>query len=131
MSNDNNDQRVDQLLRGIYRLCINMDSCYACPFYRTGCTFEEPKPRTWFGEEKAGIPGVPTVFEHKDNSAAGEQPQEKEDSEGTWLVSTSMGGVFSKYVFICSKCGYKKESVLSLTPMSTCPECEKMKARNS
>ena len=51
-----------------------------------------------------------------------------DDSDGTWIVSTTMGGVFTKYVFICSKCGYRKESMFSFTPMTNCPECEKRKA---
>ena len=57
-----------------------------------------------------------------------EQTKADDDSDGTWIVSTTMGGVFTKYVFICSKCGYKKESVFSMTPLSYCPECEKKKA---
>lgn len=56
------------------------------------------------------------------------QQNENDDSEGTWLVSTTMGSFFTKYVFICSKCGYKKESVFSMPPTSFCPECEKRKA---
>ena len=51
-----------------------------------------------------------------------------DDADGTWLVSTTMGSVFTKYVFICSKCGYRKESMFSFTPMTNCPECEKRKA---
>ena len=138
MSIDNRDQRVDQLLRGIYRLCINKDDCADCPFYVTKCTFEEPKPSTWFDEETIEIQAEPTPVEETEQETplikaienaieAPEEPEE-DDSEGTWIVSTTMGSVFSKYVYICSKCGYKKESVLSLTPMTRCPECEKRKA---
>ena len=141
MSIDNRDQRVDQLLQGIYRLCVNKDDCADCPFYVTKCTFGEPRPRTWFDEEtieiKAEADPIPVeetatetpLIEAIENAIeAPEEPEEYDDSDGTWLVSTTMGSVFSKYVYICSKCGYKKESVLSLTPMTKCPECEKRKA---
>ena len=145
MSNDNKEQQVDQLLRGIYRMCVNRDDCKDCPFYITKCTFEEPKPRTWFDEETIEIQPeikpehtpekkhekekeiIEEVEEPKEKETP-EAPKENDDSEGTWLVSTAMGSVFSKYVFICSKCGYKKESVFSMTPMTRCPECEKRKA---
>ena len=141
MSIDNRDQRVDQLLQGIYRLCVNTDDCSSCPFYVTKCTFGEPRPRTWFDEEtieiKAEADPIPVeetatetpLIEAIENAIeAPEEPEEYDDSDGTWLVSTTMGSVFSKYVYICSKCGYKKESVFSLTPMTKCPECEKRKA---
>lgn len=137
MSIDNRDQRVDQLLRGIYRLCVNKDDCADCPFYVTKCTFGEPQPRTWFDEETIEIQAEPTPepVEEKETPlieaiehAIEEEPEEDDNTEGTWLVSTTMGSVFSKYVYICSKCGYRKESVLSLTPMTRCPECEKKKA---
>lgn len=139
MSIDNRDQRVDQLLQGIYRLCINKDDCADCPFYVTKCTFGEPRPRTWFDEETIEIKAEPTPVEEPEQETplieaienaieAPEEPEEYDDSDGTWLVSTTMGSVFSKYVYICSKCGFKKESVLSLTPMTKCPECEKRKA---
>ncbi len=138
MSIDNRDQRVDQLLQGIYRLCVNKDDCSSCPFYVTKCTFGEPRPRTWFDEEtieiKAEADPIPveeteteTPLIEAIENAIEEEPEE-DDSEGTWIVSTTMGSVFSKYVYICSKCGYKKESVFSLTPMTKCPECEKRKA---
>lgn len=55
MSLDNRDQRVDQLLQGIYRLCVNTDDCSSCPFYVTKCTFGEPRPRSWFDEETIEI----------------------------------------------------------------------------
>ena len=55
MSIDNRDQRVDQLLQGIYRLCVNTDDCSSCPFYVTKCTFGEPRPRSWFDEETIEI----------------------------------------------------------------------------
>lgn len=141
MSIDNRDQRVDQLLQGIYRLCVNTDDCSSCPFYVTKCTFGEPRPRSWFDEETIEIQAEadPTPVEETETETplieaienaieAPEEPEEYDDSDGTWLVSTTMGSVFSKYVYICSKCGYKKESVLSLTPMTKCPECEKRKA---
>ena len=141
MSIDNRDQRVDQLLQGIYRLCVNTDDCSSCPFYVTKCTFGEPRPRSWFDEEtieiKAEADPIPVeetetetpLIEAIENAIeAPEEPEEYDDSDGTWLVSTTMGSVFSKYVYICSKCGYKKESVLSLTPMTKCPECENRKA---
>jgi DNA-directed RNA polymerase subunit RPC12/RpoP len=141
MSLDNRDQRVDQLLQGIYRLCVNTDDCSSCPFYVTKCTFGEPRPRSWFDEETIEIKAEtePTPVEETETETplikaienaieAPEGPEEYDDSDGTWLVSTTMGSVFSKYVYICSRCGYKKESVLSLTPMTKCPECEKRKA---
>lgn len=141
MSIDNRDQRVDQLLQGIYRLCVNTDDCSSCPFYVTKCTFGEPRPRSWFDEETIQIKAeadpipveeteteTPLIKAIENAIEAPEEPEEYDDSDGTWLVSTTMGSVFSKYVYICSKCGYKKESVLSLTPMTKCPECEKRKA---
>ena len=136
MNIEDRDQQVDQLLKGIYRMCVNRDDCTGCPFYITKCTFEEPKPRTWFDEETIVSKPEPVIEKTPDLETV-EQPKEKEpdisqkeddDSDGTWLVSTAMGSVFSKYVFICSKCGYKKESVFSMTPMTRCPECEKRKA---
>lgn len=138
MSKENREQQVDQLLRGIYRMCINRDDCKDCPFFITRCTFEEPKPRTWFDEETIEVKPVeetaPSVQETAvEAEKAGEVPEpigmqkEDDDSDGTWLVSTTQGGVFTKYVFICSKCGYKKESMFSITPMTVCPECEKRK----
>ena len=145
MNNDNREQQVDQLLRGIYRMCVNRDDCNGCPFYITKCTFEEPKPRTWFDEEtitikaapeienvpekaEAPAPVVPVVPAAPVVEEAPEQFADNKDSEGTWIVSTTMGTAFTKYVFICSKCGYRKESFFSITPITYCPECEKRKA---
>ena len=131
MSIDNRDQRVDQLLRGIYRLCVNKDDCADCPFYVTKCTFGEPQPRTWFDEETIEIQAEPTPepVEEKETPlieaiehAIEEEPEADDNTEGTWLVSTTMGSVFSKYVYICSKCGARTDSVHSLTPMTRCPE---------
>ena len=136
MSIDNKEQQVDQLLRGVYRMCVNRDDCRDCPFYISKCSFGEPKPSTWFDEETIEIQAEPVTIEPADKEVA-EQPKEaavveqlkeNDNSDGTWIVSTTMGGVFTKYVFICSKCGYKKESVFSMTPLSYCPECEKRKA---
>ena len=136
MSIDNKEQQVDQLLRGVYRMCVNRDDCSNCPFYISKCSFGEPKPSTWFDEETIEIQAEPVTIEPADKEVA-EQPKEaavveqlkeNDNSDGTWIVSTTMGGVFTKYVFICSKCGYKKESVFSMTPLSYCPECEKRKA---
>ena len=151
MNNGNKEQQTDQLLRGIYRMCVNRDDCTDCPFYITKCSFGEPKPKAWFDEETIEAPVVrqtPKFF----TSAASEQPKEtaeiielpkekenesfelpKDDdkTDGTWLVSTTMGSLFTKYVYICSKCGYRKESFLSMTPMSYCPECEKRKANQN
>lgn len=142
MSTDNRDQLVDQLLRGVYRVCVNRDECYGCPFFYTRCLLGEPKPKTWFDEDTiAGVRPAPTIIE-----AFNEEPAEEpaapapapapavepdDDSEGTWIVSASMGSVFTKYVYICSKCGFKKESVFSLTPMTSCPECERRKAEKA
>ena len=138
MSTDNKDQLTDQLLRGIYRLCVNKDNCSDCPFYITKCVFEEPRPRTWFDEETIEIPPAPAEEEKAPEEEAAPAPVTEEpaaeivpatddDKAGTWLVSTTMGSMFTKYVYICSKCGYRKESVLSIAPMSFCPECEKKK----
>ena len=147
------EQQVDQLLRGVYRMCVNRDDCSNCPFFITKCTVGEPKPSTWFDEESIEIKATPEVRpaptvilpeEKAEKEEAPSQPApapqkespsffthqsaDDDNSEGTWVVSTSMGSVFSKYVFICSKCGYKKESMFSFTPMTNCPECEKRKA---
>lgn len=137
---DGNNEQLDQLLRGVYRMCVNRDDCSGCPFYITKCSFGEPKPATWFDEEtiqvqkepdqeKAIVEEIPS--KPKTTGLFLEHPNEKkeeDDSKGTWLLSTTMGSVFSKYVFICSKCGYKRESLFSMTPMSYCPECEKRKS---
>ena len=125
MSNENRDQQVEQLLRGIYRLCVNKDECYDCPFFNIKCMFEEPKPRTWFDEDSIKAQTWPAYADQGD----GADQTYGDDSEGTWLVSTTMGSAFTKYVFICSKCGYRKESMFSFTPMTYCPECEKKKAK--
>ena len=144
MSTENREQQVDQLLRGIYRMCVNRDDCSDCPFFITKCTFEEPKPRTWFDVETI-VPAEPEpepVAEEKPAEVAEAAPAPAEpaeapiipqtnvddDSVGTWIVSQTMGSVLSKYVYICSKCGFKKESYFSLTTMTYCPECEKKKA---
>ena len=184
MSTENREQQVDQLLRGIYRMCVTRDDCKDCPFHITKCTFGEPRPSTWFDEDTIGNKFAPNYLKFTDRDivipaeeepkpvvqpevrpapqqiAAAEQPAVQPDTEpdfqadsqpdtqpapqpvtppvvqpigdedaaGTWLVSTTMGSVFSKYVFICSKCGYRKESMFSFTPMTNCPECEKRKA---
>jgi len=120
---ENREQQTEQLLKGIYRLCAGKDDCTGCPFYDAKCVFEEPKPRTWFEEESEKVQEAPAV----PVSAAAEQPAAKEDETGTWLVSTTMGSVLTKYVYICSKCGYRKESYLSIPPTTFCPECEKKK----
>ena len=195
MSIENSEQQVDQLLRGIYRMCVNRDDCRDCPFHITKCTFGEPRPSTWFDEETIGNKFSPNYLKFTDkdivitakeeasepaqedaqadpqaapqaaSQAEAKPDQEKaaatwpalqpapesapsadsqpaptpvlqpvvqqavnDDADGTWLVSTTMGSVFTKYVFICSKCGYRKESMFSFTPMTNCPECEKRKA---
>lgn len=193
MSTENREQQVDQLLRGIYRMCVNRDDCKDCPFYITKCTFGEPRPTTWFDEETIGNKFSPNYLkftdkdivikakeeasepaqeevqaapqsESKEEAKAEAKPETEkaaatwptlqpapesapsaesqpapvlqpvvqqavnDDADGTWLVSTTMGSVFTKYVFICSKCGYRKESMFSFTPMTNCPECEKRKA---
>lgn len=188
MSTENREQQVDQLLRGIYRMCVNRDDCKDCPFHITKCTFGEPRPSTWFDEETIVNKFSPNYLKFtdrdivmqpkeepaavaKEEAASAPEPVSEpapepevlpaptrpgpatwpvsqtdsqpatapapqpvlqsvanDDAEGTWLVSTSMGSVFSKYVFICSKCGYRKESMFSFTPMTNCPECEKRKA---
>lgn len=189
MSTENREQQVDQLLRGIYRMCVNRDDCKDCPFYITKCTFGEPRPSTWFDEEtisnkfspnylkftdkdivikakeEASEPAqeeaqaAPQAESNEEAKAEAKPEQEKaaatwptlqpapesapsadsqpapapvlqpvvqqavnDDADGTWLVSTTMGSVFTKYVFICSKCGYRKESMFSFTPMTNCPE---------
>lgn len=130
---ENKDQLTDQLLEGVYRLCVNMDDCFGCPFHKSKCVFGEPKPSTWFDENTIRNPDVAPApvkltADKEPEPSVPENRYNDDDAEGTWLLSTSMGGVFSNYVFICSKCGYRKNSVLSLTPMATCPECEKRKA---
>ena len=139
MEKDNRDQQLDQLLRGVSGLCASKEDCTDCPFHGSECFFGEPKPAAWFGktEEKAEVKTEvkeepkaepkPAEEAAAPKAAAPELPKPSAKTQGTWLVSTTMGGVFSKYVFICSKCGYKKESFLSVAPTSNCPECEKNK----
>ena len=150
MGKENKAQQLDQLLRGVYRMCVTRDECKGCPFYITKCTFGEPKPATWFDEETIEIKAVPETENTAEEVAEEpqqtqpqpeEQPQtssevveqikQNDDSDGTWIVSTTMGGVFTKYVFICSKCGYRKESMFSITPLTFCPECAKKKAEQT
>ena len=148
MGKENKEQQLDQLLRGVYRMCVTRDECNGCPFYITKCTFGEPKPATWFDEETIEIQAVPEIEKPAEAVAEEPQPQpqvqpeaqpqtssevveqikQNDDSDGTWIVSTTMGNVFTKYVFICSKCGYRKESMFSITPLTFCPECAKKKA---
>ena len=150
MGKENKEQQLDQLLRGVYRMCVTRDECKGCPFYITKCTFGEPKPAAWFDEETIEIKAVPETEKPAEEVAEEpqqtqpqpeEQPQtssevveqikQDDDSDGTWIVSTTMGGVFTKYVFICSKCGYRKESMFSITPLTFCPECAKKKAEQT
>ena len=150
MAKDNRDQQLDQLLRGVSGLCASKDDCTGCPFHGSECFFGEPKPRTWNSndtepvkEKEESAPETAQEPEEEvkvepeaakvpapeaEKPAAAEPAKAKEDTQGTWLVSTTMGTVFSKYVFICSKCGFKKESVFSIPPITFCPECEKRKA---
>ena len=147
MEKDNRDQQLDQLLRGVSGLCASKEDCTDCPFHGSECFFGEPKPRTWNSndtepvkEKEESAPETAQEPEEEvkvepeaakapapeaEKPAAAEPAKAKEDTQGTWLVSTTMGTVFSKYVFICSKCGYKKESFLSVAPTANCPECEK------
>ena len=149
MEKDNKDQQLDQLLRGVSGLCASKEDCTECPFHGSACFFGEPKPRTWFGNEtepakvkeeikteiakepEEEVKAEPAPAPEAEKPAAAETSKPKEDVQGTWLVSTTMGTVFSKYVFICSKCGYKKESFLSVAPTANCPECEKNRLNGS
>ena len=125
MGSQDREQQIDQLLRGVYRICVNKDECDGCPFFNITCMLGEPQPKTWFDNESIEAKTWPKLNE---SSGADESKNEADDdSEATWLVSTSMGSAFTKYVFICSKCGYKKESMFSFTPMTYCPECSKKK----
>lgn len=147
MSKDNVEELQEQLLRGVHRMCVSREDCNDCPFYITKCVFEDPKPRTWSIDEPIEIKPAPehlpvphkepvkeVVEEVKEEEPAVEEeaapaPETVEDTDtvGTWLVSTTMGSAFTKYVFVCSKCGYKKESYFSMATTSFCPECEKRK----
>ena len=66
MSIENREQQVDQLLRGIYRMCVNRDDCRDCPFHITKCTFGEPRPSTWFDEETIGNKFSPNYLKFTD-----------------------------------------------------------------
>ena len=149
MSKDNVEELQEQLLRGVHRMCVSREDCNDCPFYISKCVFEDPKPRTWSIDEPIEIKPAPehlpvphkepvkeVVEEGKEEEPAVEEeaapapaPETVEDADtvGTWLVSTTMGSAFTKYVFVCSKCGYKKESYFSMATTSFCPECEKRK----
>lgn len=156
---EENKQHVDQLLMGVYNLCLKTENCKDCSFYRGGCVFGDPKPRTWYGDETAEVAAETSdekvekkksgdkkseekKSEEEKSEEVSEQPEKAaepvieniksdDDSDGTWIMSTTMGNVLTKYVFICSKCGFKKESYLSITPVSFCPECEKRKKEQS
>ena len=157
MSKDNMDQISNQVIMGIHRLCTEREGCFGCPFFLEHCVFDEPKPKTWFDEKKSvrvppvppvpPVPIVPEIPEPVYGDEVVEEPKTKEtkskdtksketkakddkEEDGTWLLSTTMGGLFTKYVYICSKCGYRKESVLAIAPVTFCPECEKRKAQN-
>ena len=153
MSKDNIEELQEQLLRGVHRMCVSREDCNDCPFYITKCVFEDPKPRTWSIDEPIEIKPAPehlpvphkepvkeVVEEVEEEEPAVEEeaapaptpapapaPAADDDTESTWLVSTTMGSAFTKYVFVCSKCGYKKESYFSMATTSFCPECEKRK----
>lgn len=152
MSKDNISELQEQLLRGVHRMCVSREDCNDCPFYITKCVFEDSKPRTWSIAEPVEIKPAPEhlpvppkeqvkeVAETAEDEPAAEetaapqpqpQTQAQDDADGTWLMSTTMGSAFTKYVFICSKCGYKKESYFSIAPTSYCPECEKRKHEQS
>ena len=138
---ENREQITEQLLNGIGRLCKEKEDCNGCIFYSSECLFGDPKPRTWFEESKAEEKIVETPASEPEPApepAAPEPaapvipaPATEPEHSGTWLVSTTMGSVLSKYVFICSKCGFRKESYLSIAPSSFCPECEKRKAEQN
>ena len=148
---ESKDAKLDQLLIGISKLCAGREDCTACPFFIEECVFDDPKPRTWVSEETVEVAPaeVEVVVEAAPVEEVAEQPEvqieaqpekveekpaespvppQDDGSPATWLLSTSMGSVFTKYVFICSKCGFKKESVFSIPPITFCPECEKRKA---
>lgn len=141
--------QFNQMIAGLSKMCAETEDCHKCSFYIERCVFGEPMPRTWM-EEKAEEEGKPdsgepsevaeevaAIIEEpaKEEASAEDQEdkgnKEDDDSEGTWIVNTTMGSVLSKYVFICSKCGYKKESYFSIPPVSFCPECEKRKGQKS
>ncbi|MCR5618072.1 MAG: hypothetical protein K6F83_07290 [Clostridiales bacterium] len=141
--------QFNQMIAGLSKMCAETEDCHKCSFYIERCVFGEPMPRTWT-EEKAEEEGKPdsgepsavaeevaAIIEEpaKEETSAEDQEDkgttEDDDSEGTWIVNTTMGSVLSKYVFICSKCGYKKESYFSIPPVSFCPECEKRKGQKS
>lgn len=140
---ESKDAKLDQLLIGISKLCAGREDCTACPFFIEECVFDDPKPKTWVSEEisvevpaeevvseaspveKVSVKSEPEVAQVVEQEPV---PPQEDDSPATWLLSTSMGSVFTKYVFICSKCGFKKESVFSIPPITFCPECEKRKA---
>ena len=75
MSKESKEQQLDQLLRGVYRMCVNRDDCNGCPFYITKCTFEEPKPSTWFDEETIEI-SAPVEAEKPVEQEVAETPAE-------------------------------------------------------
>ena len=154
------EQLQEQLLRGISSMCDARESCEDCPFYTTSCVFGEPKPATWIDSlDEDAIEIVPAPVHvttpskdaaqeeaakeestneepeeeksEEPSAPASETPKADDDSEGTWLMSTTMGSAFTKYVFICSKCGFRKESYFSIAPTSYCPECEKRKKEHS
>ena len=82
MSSESREQQVDQLLRGVYRMCVNRDDCNGCPFYIAKCTFGEPKPKTWFDEETIEVktPAEPVKAKEKKPvffTAAAEQQEQQ------------------------------------------------------
>lgn len=134
-----------QMAEGISKICsVKNQNCNNCPFYIGECPFEI-KPVSWLEPTK------PLIEENKEDlreyveDLLGEklpdyEPIEKsevtqteepeseiisQETVGTWEIRTTMSkGLFSKYIFICSKCGYQKESYFS-SPMGTCPNCDK------
>ena len=149
---DSNEQ-LNRLRIGIITLCSKKDNCNNCPFFMSGCVFGNEKPKTWenrpdikisstreelreFAEDILGEP-LPELepkeqkpkFQIKQQNNA-QEPQaplsttEVNNTHGSWEIRTTVSGVFTKYVFICTKCGYEKESVLSIPP-GACPECSK------
>ena len=81
MSIENREQQVDQLLRGIYRMCVNRDDCRDCPFHITKCTFGEPRPSTWFDEETIGNKFSPNYLKFTDKDIVIKAKEEASEPE--------------------------------------------------
>ena len=150
------DKILNQLKLGVNKLCIDSqcnncpfytDSCVfgdikPRDWYKEKPTFQITNqivlPAEMFSEEEfiEEEPATEEVVQEEKQEEVKEEVKEPDKSEeqtkilntvGTWEIRAPVEkGLLSKYIFVCSKCGYQRESLFS-TPIGLCPECENKK----